>query len=84
MFYGILGVILGGRLGSVLFYNLPYYLDHPLDVIKVWQGGMSFHGGLLGVAHRRLALRPQDQQDILRGHRFPGAGGARRPVYRPA
>ena len=49
MFYGILGVILGGRLGSVLFYNLPYYLDHPLDVIKVWQGGMSFHGGLLGV-----------------------------------
>ena len=49
MFYGILGVIIGGRLGSVLFYNLPYYLDHPLDVIKVWQGGMSFHGGLLGV-----------------------------------
>ena len=49
IFYGILGVILGGRLGSVLFYNLPYYLDHPLDVVKVWQGGMSFHGGLLGV-----------------------------------
>ena len=49
IFYGILGVILGGRLGSVLFYNLPYYLDNPLDVVKVWQGGMSFHGGLLGV-----------------------------------
>ena len=49
IFYGILGVIIGGRLGSVLFYNLPYYLDNPLDVVKVWQGGMSFHGGLLGV-----------------------------------
>ena len=49
IFYGILGVILGGRLGSVLFYNLPYYLNNPLDVVKVWQGGMSFHGGLLGV-----------------------------------
>ena len=49
MFYGILGVIIGGRLGSALFYNLPYYLDNPLDIFKVWQGGMSFHGGLLGV-----------------------------------
>jgi phosphatidylglycerol---prolipoprotein diacylglyceryl transferase len=50
IYYGTLGVIIGGRLGSVVFYNLPYYIDHPLDVLKVWQGGMSFHGGLLGVA----------------------------------
>ncbi len=49
VFYGTLGVIIGGRLGSVLFYNLPYYLDHPLDIIKIWQGGMAFHGGLVGV-----------------------------------
>lgn len=47
--YVILGVILGGRLGYVLFYNLPHYLAYPLDIFKVWQGGMSFHGGLLGV-----------------------------------
>ena len=47
--YVILGVILGGRLGYVLFYNLPHYLNAPLDILKVWQGGMSFHGGLLGV-----------------------------------
>lgn len=47
--YVILGVILGGRLGYVLFYNLDQYLLHPLDILKVWQGGMSFHGGLLGV-----------------------------------
>ena len=49
MFYGVLGVIIGGRLGSALFYNLTYYLENPLDVLKVWQGGMSFHGGLIGV-----------------------------------
>jgi len=49
VFYGALGVILGGRLGYMLFYNLPHYLAHPLDVLKVWQGGMSFHGGLIGV-----------------------------------
>jgi phosphatidylglycerol:prolipoprotein diacylglycerol transferase len=50
IYFCTLGVIIGGRLGSVIFYNLPYYLANPLDVLKVWQGGMSFHGGLLGVA----------------------------------
>lgn len=44
-----LGIILGGRLGFVLFYNLPYYLSHPVEILYVWQGGMSFHGGLAGV-----------------------------------
>lgn len=47
--WGILGVILGGRLGYVLFYQLDFYLQHPLDIVKVWEGGMSFHGGFLGV-----------------------------------
>ena len=45
----ILGVILGGRLGYVLFYNLPFFLAHPLEIFAVWHGGMSFHGGLVGV-----------------------------------
>ena len=45
----ILGVIIGGRLGYVLFYNLAYFLAHPLDIFAVWHGGMSFHGGLIGV-----------------------------------
>lgn len=45
----ILGVILGGRLGFVLFYQPSYYLSHPAEIVKVWQGGMAFHGGLLGV-----------------------------------
>ncbi len=50
IFYGTIGMIVGGRLGSVLFYNLPYYLARPLAIIRIWEGGMSFHGGLLGVA----------------------------------
>ncbi|MGR3802385.1 prolipoprotein diacylglyceryl transferase [Marinibacterium profundimaris] len=45
----ILGVILGGRLGFVLFYQPEYYLSHPAEILKVWQGGMAFHGGLIGV-----------------------------------
>jgi phosphatidylglycerol:prolipoprotein diacylglycerol transferase len=49
VFYGVLGVILGGRLGYVFFYKAPYYLNHPLEILAVWQGGMSFHGGFLGV-----------------------------------
>ena len=49
LFYGALGVILGGRLGYILFYDLAHYLEAPLDVLKVWQGGMAFHGGLIGV-----------------------------------
>ena len=49
LFYGVLGVVLGGRLGYVLFYKPDYYLAHPLEIPFVWQGGMSFHGGFLGV-----------------------------------
>ena len=49
LFYGVLGVVLGGRLGYVVFYKLSYYLSHPLEIFYVWQGGMSFHGGFLGV-----------------------------------
>lgn len=47
--WATLGVVLGGRLGYVLFYNLPHYLDFPLEALMVWQGGMSFHGGFIGV-----------------------------------
>ena len=49
LFYGVLGVVLGGRLGQVLFYEPGYYLEHPLEILAVWKGGMSFHGGFLGV-----------------------------------
>jgi phosphatidylglycerol:prolipoprotein diacylglycerol transferase len=50
LFYGVLGVVIGGRLGFALFYNFEHYLKNPLEVFAVWKGGMSFHGGLLGVA----------------------------------
>jgi phosphatidylglycerol:prolipoprotein diacylglycerol transferase len=49
IFHGVLGVVLGGRLGYVLFYKPGYYFSHPLEIFAVWQGGMSFHGGFLGV-----------------------------------
>jgi len=49
LFFGVLGVVLGGRLGYVLFYKPGYYFDHPLEIFAVWQGGMAFHGGFLGV-----------------------------------
>jgi phosphatidylglycerol:prolipoprotein diacylglycerol transferase len=49
LFLGVLGVVVGGRLGYCLFYKPGYYLGHPLEIFAVWQGGMSFHGGLLGV-----------------------------------
>lgn len=48
-FYGMLGVVLGGRIGSILFYSFGAFLDNPLILFKIWEGGMSFHGGLLGV-----------------------------------
>jgi phosphatidylglycerol:prolipoprotein diacylglycerol transferase len=47
--WATLGVVLGGRIGFVLFYNLPYYIDHPMQMFELWHGGMSFHGGALGV-----------------------------------
>ncbi|MDE1148492.1 MAG: prolipoprotein diacylglyceryl transferase [Azospirillaceae bacterium] len=48
--WAVVGVLAGGRIGFILFYNLDYYLAHPLDMVKVWNGGMSFHGGMTGVA----------------------------------
>ena len=47
--YLVIGIILGGRIGYIIFYNFAYYLDNILDIFKIWQGGMSFHGGLFGV-----------------------------------
>src|SRR5689334_17947495 len=43
-----LGIILGGRIGYVLFYNLPHYIEHPIEIFYLWTGGMSFHGGFVG------------------------------------
>ncbi|HZH25632.1 MAG TPA: prolipoprotein diacylglyceryl transferase [Azospirillaceae bacterium] len=47
--WAVVGVILGGRIGYVLFYNLPYYLGNPAEALMIWRGGMAFHGGLIGI-----------------------------------
>ena len=49
LFYGVLGTVIGGRLGYVLFYKPGFYFAHPVEIVSVWKGGMSFHGGLIGV-----------------------------------
>lgn len=54
LFLGVMGVVIGGRLGYCLFYKPSYYLSHPLEIFFVWQGGMSFHGGMLGVVGSML------------------------------
>ena len=56
LFYGVLGVVIGGRLGFCLFYQPQWFAAHPLDVFKVWQGGMSAHGGMLGVLSVMVAF----------------------------
>jgi phosphatidylglycerol:prolipoprotein diacylglycerol transferase len=70
VFYAALGIILGGRLGYVLFYNLSYYASHPVDVLKLWDGGMSFHGGLLGTVLGILYLSWKQKLPALRIHDY--------------
>lgn len=65
LFYGIVGVILGGRLGYVLFYQPGHYLHHPLEILAVWDGGMAFHGGLLGVLVAMWLFARQEKMHFL-------------------
>ena len=74
LFYGMLGVIVGGRLGFCFFYQPQWFLAHPADILKVWQGGMSAHGGMLGVIAASKQGHPFYGWPILR---FPW----RRSVY---
>jgi phosphatidylglycerol:prolipoprotein diacylglycerol transferase len=70
VFYASLGVILGGRLGYVLFYNLGYYLQNPADILKLWDGGMSFHGGVIGTTLGILYLSRKNGLNWLRIHDY--------------
>ena len=65
LFYGVLGVVLGGRLGYCLFYKPGYYAAHPLEIVYLWQGGMSFHGGMLGVIAAMLLWARQRRKPWL-------------------
>ena len=63
--YLIIGIIIGGRLGYVLFYNFNYYINNILDIFKIWQGGMSFHGGLLGIIIASILFAKKNNQDLF-------------------
>ena len=83
LFLGVLGVVLGGRLGYCLFYKPEYYLQHPLEVFMVWQGGMSFHGGMLGVIVSQVWFAVSRHKPFLQVMDFvapcvpPGLGAGR-------
>ena len=60
--YLIIGIILGGRIGYILFYNLEYYLNNLIDIFKIWEGGMSFHGGLIGIIISSIIFGKRNNQ----------------------
>ena len=70
VFYATLGVILGGRLGYVIFYKPITYLHHPVEIVKLWDGGMSFHGGVIGVSLGILWMARKHKLDWLRIHDY--------------
>lgn len=61
----MIGVLLGGRFGYILFYNLPYYLHHPAQVLAIWQGGMSYHGGAIGAMMGIILFAKQHRKPFL-------------------
>ena len=61
--YLIVGIILGGRVGYIFIYNLNFYVNNPLDIFKIWQGGMSFHGGLIGVIFASIFFAKKNNQN---------------------
>jgi phosphatidylglycerol---prolipoprotein diacylglyceryl transferase len=83
LFYAMVGVVLGGRLGYILFYDLPTYIANPVQMLKLWEGGMSFHGGLLGVVlatwwwSRKRGLHMMDTMEFIAPLVPPGLGFGR-------
>jgi phosphatidylglycerol:prolipoprotein diacylglycerol transferase len=61
----IIGIILGGRFGYVLFYNLSFYIENPFDIFKLWQGGMSFHGGVIGIIIATILFAKKNNDNIF-------------------
>ena len=75
--WAALGVFIGGRLGYTLFYNFPYYLQHPAKIIAVWEGGMSFHGGLIGTI---IALVWYSQRQGIPGYTIADLAAGATPI----
>ncbi len=63
--YIIIGLIIGGRIGYVLFYNFNFYINNPLDILKLWQGGMSFHGGVLGIIIASIIFSKKNGDNVF-------------------
>ena len=63
--YLVIGIIVGGRLGYIIFYNFDYYLNNIFDIFKVWQGGMSFHGGLIGILFASILFTRKNKQNTF-------------------
>jgi len=63
--YLIIGIIIGGRLGYIIFYNFNYYLNNFFDIFKIWQGGMSFHGGLIGIIIASSLFAKRNNQNVF-------------------
>ena len=61
--YLVIGIIIGGRIGYILFYNLEYYSNNLLDIFKIWEGGMSFHGGLIGIIIASIIFGKKNNQN---------------------
>ena len=61
----IIGLILGGKIGYVLFYNFDFYINNPVDIFKVWQGGMSFHGGVIGIIITSIIFAKKNDDDVF-------------------
>jgi phosphatidylglycerol:prolipoprotein diacylglycerol transferase len=70
VFYAALGIIFGGRFGYVLFYNLGEYLRHPIEILKLWDGGMSFHGGVVGTSLGIIYFARKEKLSWLRIHDY--------------
>ena len=62
--YLIIGIIIGGRLGYVIFYNFTYFLSNPIEILIIWNGGMSFHGGVIGVIFSTYLFSKKKNEDI--------------------
>ena len=74
-FWSVIGIVLGGRTGYVLFYNLPQYLAHPAEIFALWDGGMSFHGGLIGIMLAMALFTRSKGGSILQSFDLLGAIG---------
>ena len=68
--YLIIGIIIGGRLGYVIFYNFQYFLNNPIEIFMIWNGGMSFHGGLLGIIISSFLFSKKNNQRYFYFFRF--------------